>query len=442
MMNLSNNIQQNSNLRLKIAVTFSCLIPFALALGPFLPEIFFIISFLILSKEIFFKKNKYFNNYLFKLFLLFYLYILLNSMIQSYNRSGVFTFYLNQYCGDFLNCIKIYFFDQKSIIFFFRYYFYMVVLWYLFDTYKKFVRYFYFSIMISIIVIGVDALIQYIIGINLIGFEKINPHRLSGIFKDEFILGSYYFRMYFIFIGLFLFLNNFQDKKTKYYFIIINLFFIILIFLSGERTAFFLFVLSLFLSYFFLNRIKIKFFLKYVLIFVFSITSISFFDGNIKNRIFNYTIEKFSNESKDQIYIFTKIHHGHYMSAKLMFRENFFFGVGPKQFREKCKEKRYYHYMDQCATHPHNYYFQLFSETGFFGGLFLVYVMLYISYLLFKSLTLQKNTIDNDISSFFLVGFFVFLWPVAPHGNFFNNWIIMSSLISLSFFKHYSYKLN
>ncbi len=436
------NIKQNySNVKLKIAATILCLIPFTLALGTFLPEIFFIISFLILSKEIYFKKNKYFNNTLFKVFLFFYFYVLFNSIIQIFSWGKDYIF--SVYCGDFFNCAKIYFFDQKSIIFFFRYYFYMVVLWYLFDTYKKFINYFYFSIMISITIIGIDALIQYITGTNLIGIERINLHRLSGIFNDEFILGSYYLRMYFIFFGLFIFLNNFKERKTFYYFILINLFFLILIFLSGERSAFFLFIFSLFFSFIFLKKIKLKFFLNCILILFISVTFISFFDGNIRDRIFNETIDKFSNKTNGQIYIFTEVHHGHYMSAKLMFRENPFFGVGPKQFEKRCKDTKYHYYKQRCATHPHNYYIQLFSETGIFGGLFLVFTIFYILYRLLKSLAHKKTTFtDNDVLNFFLIGFLVFLWPVVPHGNFFNNWIIMSSLISLSFFKHYSYKIN
>ena len=172
----------------------------------------------------------------------------------------------------------------------------MVVLWYLFDTYKNFINYFYFSIMISITIIGIDAMIQYTTGTNLIGIERINPHRLSGIFNDEFILGSYYLRMYFIFFGLFLFLNNFKERKTIYYFVLINLFFLILIFLSGERSALFLFIFNLFLSFIFLKKIKLKLFLNYILILFISVTFISFFDGNIRDRIFNETIDKFSNK--------------------------------------------------------------------------------------------------------------------------------------------------
>ena len=68
-----------------------------------------------------------------------------------------------------------------------------------------------------------------------------------------------------------------------------------------------------------------------------------------------------------------------------IFKNNYFFGTGVKSFREQCKKNQYYiienysafkdkphdYYpgytgIDGCSTHPHNYYFQLLSETGIF----------------------------------------------------------------------------
>ena len=65
---------------------------------------------------------------------------------------------------------------------------------------------------------------------------------------------------------------------------------------------------------------------------------------------------------KNKVIFFTKVHHGHYMSAKLMFRENFFLGVGTKRFKTECKKTKYcsLHYFI-CANHPHNYYLQFLS---------------------------------------------------------------------------------
>ena len=72
-------------------------------------------------------------------------------------------------------------------------------------------------------------------------------------------------------------------------------------------------------------------------------------------------------------------------SAFKMFKDNVFFGTGIKTFKILCKDEKYYkkknykvwiksatdHYkgftgLDNCSTHPHNYYIQLLSETGIF----------------------------------------------------------------------------
>ena len=92
-----------------------------------------------------------------------------------------------------------------------------------------------------------------------------------------------------------------------------------------------------------------------------------------------------------------------------MFRENSFFGVGPKQF-EKDGDTEFHYYKQRCATHPHNCYAQLFSETGIFGGLFLVFTIFYILYRLLKSLADQKTKFtDNDVLNFFNRVFSLFM---------------------------------
>ena len=181
--------------------------------------------------------------------------------------------------------------------------------------------------------------------------------------------------------------------------------------------------------------------------------SISFFDGDIRDRIFKTTIDKFSvskdsglprsssgklSTSKKEFYIFTEVHHGHYMSAKLMFRENKLFGIGPNNFEVDCKKKKYFYYKERCATHPHNYYFQLFAELGILAGSFLIIIFLSIVVSLLKSL--KKKHINKDSETILLIGFFIMLFPIVPHGNFFNNWLVLMFIFSLSFFLHFSYK--
>ena len=50
-----------------------------------------------------------------------------------------------------------------------------------------------------------------------------------------------------------------------------------------------------------------------------------------------------------------------------MFKDNFLFGVGLKNFRHACKDKKYFISELSCSTHPHNTYIQLASELGIIG---------------------------------------------------------------------------
>ena len=436
MIDFYKNFLQVDNFRSKISIIFVCLVPFSLSLGPLLPELFLLISFIILSGDIYKLRKQYFYNTSFFLFLVFYTYILSNSLIQNLIFNHIFNFSIYNIN---LEIFKNYFFDQKSIIFFFRFYFYFALIWYLFDQFKIFRKLFFLITFLSISIIGIDALLQYFSGYNLLGYTRTNVHRLSGIFRDEYILGSFFLKTYFILLSFFVFYKNLREKKNELIYILINCFFGILIFLSGERSAFSLFIFALILSFILLNQIKFRLMLKFILLFIIIITSTSIIDGNIRDRMFKNTIEQFTNKSKSEIYIFTEVHHGHYMSAKLMLRKNPFFGVGPKNFKIKCKEEQYLHYRARCEIHPHNYYVQLFSELGFFGGIFLLLIFLVIFFKLFKIFIKIDKEIDSK--TILLIALFIFLWPIVPHGNFFNNWNIILSLMTFSFYKHLSHKL-
>ena len=435
MKSLYKNFVIIDNLRSKISIIFVCLVPFSLSLGPFLPELLLLISFIILYNDIIKLRKKYFYNKLFFIYLIFCIYILSNSLFQNVFLNESF---FSKNSNTKLEILENFFLDQKSIIFFFRYFLYFVLIWYLFDHFKIFKKILFKIIFLSIALIGIDALIQYFLGSNLLGYTRTNQHRLSGIFEDEYVMGSFFLRTYFIFLSLFIFFNNLNKKKNELIYILINCFFGILIFLSGERSAFFLFIFTLVLSFILLNQIRIQLIVKLFILFFIIILSTSTFDKNIKNRIFKNTIEQFANKDKSELYIFTEVHHGHYMSAKLMFRENFLFGVGPKNFKVKCKEEKYKHYRARCEIHPHNYYFQLFSELGFFGGIFLLSIFLILSIKLLQILI--KSEKQEDYKTILVIGIFIFIWPITPHANFFSNWVNMFFLIPLSFYKHLSYK--
>ncbi len=407
---------------LSISILLICLIPLGFSLGPLIPEILFLLIFILNFKSIYLEKKKYFFNFFVYWFFGFYVYLLLNSLFLNLN---------------YFNNFQEYLMDQKSIIFFFRYILYFVGVWYLFDKIEDLKRLLLISLSLTILIIVVDAFYQYFTDINFLGYKKIVSHRLSGIFKDELILGSYLFRIYFVFLSLFIFLNDLSQKKNLYIFLIVGTLFGTLIFLSGERSAFLLFLFSNLILFIFLKCLKLKSLLKFFTLLMSFIIIFSLTDTNIQQRMIFTTIEDVYDEKKNKVFFFTKVHHGHYMSAKLMLRENPFLGVGTKRFKTECKKTKYYHYTNRCANHPHNYYVQLFSETGIFGGFFLIFIYLVLIKLLIFSYYKGKN---YDYSLVLLIGLLAMFWPIAPHGNFFNNWLIMNSIICLSLYFHFSYK--
>ena len=134
----------------------------------------------------------------------------------------------------------------------------------------------------------------------------------------------------------------------------------------------------------------------------------------------------------ENFHAFSIQHQVVYESALRMFFDNPIFGIGPKLFREKCKENRYQvftdldHSINGCQAHPHNTYVQLLAETGLIGFAFLVLAFFYVckEYFLHKFNSLfHKKKYLSDYEILLLSCFFISLWPIAPSGIIFNNWL-------------------
>ena len=288
---------------------------------------------------------------------------------------------------------------------------------------------FYYGLLSVVLFLIIDSYIQYFFGSNLFGFDKLKPHRLSGLFQDELILGSFLLKIYFLFMGLSLI---YIKKKFVSFYIIFTSLFTYLIFLSGERSAFYLFIFGNIISLFLINFInnKKKFFIT-LIIFI-GISVIAILDGNIRDRMFK---DFYNNQSyKNELVIFTKTHHGHYMSSYLMFRDKPLIGQGPNSFKEKCKIEKFFYYREQCATHPHNYYIQLLAETGIIGFIFLFTLFFYIVFKVFKISFNPNKGYLLDFNSFIIVSFILSLWPLTSNGNFFNNWLSILNILPLAFY--------
>ena len=387
------------------------LMPALLISGPFLSDLgvsVVAILFLVNSK----KNNlkKYYNNYYFKFFFIFCLILILSSLISK-------------------NILL----SLKNSLFYFRFGIFSLCVWYLFEKNELLIKRLFISILICFTCLIIDGYIQYIFGKNLFGHELYNQYRVSSFFGSELILGSYLARFFPILFGLFIFLDNL--KKNKLTLFSLTIIFVLvegLILLSGERLALFFMNLSALFMIIMLKEYNTYRFWTYIASLFFFIFIISFSFPHVKHRLIDQTVNDFTrntlnNESieDDKLYIFSKPHTQMYITAYNIFLDNKLFGVGPRQFRNQCKNYIVGEY--SCDTHPHNTYIELLSEAGIFAFLIVLGTFILICYVSIKhilsKLFNKKIIIINDFEICLLSSILISLWPFSPSGSFFNNWV-------------------
>ncbi len=401
---IQKNLQlQNSVFFYKIPFFLTIFIPIFLITGPFLSDLSLSICSVIFLINIFKYKNFEYVKNKYSYFFLFFIFILIISSFLS---------------NDIL-------YSSKSSIFYIRFYFFTLSTWFLVKLNPKIIIYIFYSILFCFVILILDGFIQFVYGQNIFGWPLIKT-RVSSLFKDELILGSYLCRLFPILFAGMVFRFEYHKKKDFIYYFVLAIFIFseVLIFLSGERVAFFYLNLSaLFILFCSVNYKKLRLFtLTISLVFI---VLISNFYPQFKERMVDKTIEQIGINT-DQVHAFTPQHNDHYISALKMFNKNIFFGIGPKMFRYECSNEKYKVSDYSCTTHPHNTYIQLLSETGIIGFLTFVFIFVYFS---FKSLQhfyykiLKKNIIFNDFQIILMSAILITIWPIAPTGNFFNNWL-------------------
>ena len=409
------NSTQENFIFFRIPVILFSLIPFFLITGPFLSDLSVsLISLLFLIYCV--KRNNfsYFNHNYFYFFLIFWIYLIFNTLINNFN----------------LDSLKISFF-------YFRYGIFVIAIATFLKEDYKFIKYFFYCILICFTILVFDGFYQYFTGENILGWK--NSTRISSFFGDEKILGSYLSRLWPIFFGLTIFI--FKDKNKLS--LLIILIFILsesLIFLSGDRTAFFNINLSaIFVILFSQKLLKLR--LITLLSSILILIIISFINPTAKERIIDQTIAQMNLDSKSKvvnensIYIFSKEHTHHYISAVKMFLDNKVFGIGVKNFRNFCNDEKYKISKDSCSTHPHSTYIQILTETGIVGFLFLLTVLIYFCKYILKHFILKfkGKYYFNDFEICILSGIAIYLWPIVPTGNIFNNWLNIAMILNFPF---------
>ena len=438
------------NYILKLKTALICLVPFSLIVGPAVADINICIVGILFIYLSFIKKDfSFYFHPLVIFFLIFYLYILFLSFIS-------------------LNILL----SLESSLFYFRFFFFAMSVWFCIKYEKKILKYFYFSLIFSITLIIIDSYFQYFIGYNITGYEY-KGERLSSFFGEELILGSFISRLMPLLFAMTI-INYPNSKFVIFLTIAIFILSDIIILLSGERTSLFYLIFSSLIIIILIENWKLLRFIAIIFSIIISIFIINF-DTSVKERVVNKTINQISNqkeslnnnispiESSGNIYIsdnkenllynslsffqnkiniFSIQHEVIYKTAFKIFLDNPIKGIGPKIFREMCKNIRYTtttkedSSIDGCQTHPHNTYVQLLTETGVIGFILFLFLFVILCGVLIKHFfikVLKKKILLTDYQICLLTCVMISMWPFVPTGNMFNNWLNIIYFLPLGF---------
>lgn len=427
-----NNLSVNEYVLIAIS-----LIPIALVSGPLVPEIILnVVNILFLYNLINVKNFNFVKSKFFILFLPFYLYILTRSIFSE----------------DILSSLK-------SSFFYFRFGIFVLAINFFFFKSSDYIKESFFKIIFfSIIIISIDGVFQYFFGYNFLMMKQEVATRVSGLFGDEMVLGSYVSRFFLLVMGIYYYKNYF--KKNFFfnnYFLLLLFTFTILI--SGERTALIFLSVGLILYYIFIEKKKILFLGLSIICLI-----LIFSDKNLKSRYITHTLDSFieniysknqnenlENKKFKKIVIFNEHYTSHYKSAYAMFKDNIFFGHGPRMYRHLCSDEKYFFeaylkrqsdlgikYREKvetgsCSTHPHNIYMQFLAELGLIGFIYLIFIQFKVLQNIY-----YHNKVNDKFNILVLSSIFICIWPLSPNGNFFNNWlsILLFFLIGIYFLKN------
>jgi O-antigen ligase len=373
------------------------LLPVAIVVGPLISDLIVTILALFVLASNYKKVIEYFNQYIIlKIILIFYLLNSLNSL--------------------FAESIYV---SAKSAFLYIRFPLFVIASVIFLKKYPKLIVYLYYSILITIAVVSIDAIFQFFNGKNILGFVADSRNRISGLFLDEFILGSYLARISPIIISIYFFIKKDFNLKSLVAVMIISFLAIIV---SGERTSL-LMITIYWITFiiFILKESKMnKIWLILLLISTVIITSLT--SNNLRERYiglsfleFRDTVNSKNLAPKDDDFKDQRLKHME-VSVK-MFKEKPFYGYGNKMFASVCFDQ-YFINDGRCSTHPHMILMQIIVENGLVG--LVVYSILSIVIFIKFVIAIRNN---NDHISSILLLILVNFCPFLPSGGLFNNQI-------------------
>ena len=378
----------------KNALSYYLLIffPVFLILGNFFINFFYLVfTFLAISN--FKKSQKFYKSYVFYLLIFFLTYLLIHlffsiNLANSFPRVIKFILIIF-FIKEFQNLIQNKDFSFEKVLFYWTLVFF---------------------------IISFDIVFEFIIGFNILGFYTLMPGRIASFFGDELVVGGFYH-----FISLLVLAFFINRKFSNSIILILSISIILISFAIGERANFIKLFLSLSLFLFFI--IKTSFFKKVgiSLIILILLSIVVLTNENIKYRYYNQIKVIYSSDGLNKF--FKESQYGaHQNVAYRIFKNNLFFGVGLKNFREESKKGIYkndkFKQTDvRQATHPHQLHLELLSETGLLGYLAFFVLILYSIYYSINNYLMNKNI--YQLASILFV--FSNLIPLIPSGSIFST---------------------
>ncbi len=271
-------------------------------------------------------------------------------------------------------------------------------------------------LMLTMMVIGTISMciiltLELIFAHNMV-WGEFRSMRLEWPYGDK-IPGSYLskamLQVFCILIALCLCVKN----KSAIWLSTIAIYSLAMAFLTGERMNFIARTCAGILSAVIFNPIKSRLIVSILLFF----STIGILSINNSLMVFRYTTDFI-----DKIN-FTSGNWGAWRGGLQQGLETPFIGIGPSGTRFSCvKLSEIKHWLpgeNYCGNHPHNFYVQLFAETGILGLLVGTLMFLSIIWTCFKSKIHSKNC-PMAVTSFIvpLACFF----PIQQFGSFFGQW--------------------
>ena len=419
---------------LRISTLLICFLPLAMLTGPAIPDFIVIVTGIYFLFYLFFiRENTIYLKKFFIYFLCFYFFLITSSIFSSNIWLSL------KFTIPYIRFILLAFLISYLIR----------------NNKKKFYLYFFISCFLSTIMLFIDSLFEFHTGKNLLGNSSKVYGRVSSFFGDELILGSYILKISPLLLTSFFFLDISNSKKKILFFILLFIFFII-IFISGDRAPLFLFGVFFLTLYFLLKQYRKGFLVALLLMITVSIALMSF-NKNFYNRLIIQTINEigFGQENynqkalglneetkkltfyKKKVYLFSAQHNNYFLTGVNIFKDNPFFGAGPKLFFQLSSQKKYAIDNLSQITHPHNFYIQLLAETGLIGFCIVFFFFLYLVKKIFDLKNACEKTFDQSneiIIGISISGLIFHLWPIITTGSFFTNYNCIMIYMCIGFF--------